>query len=305
MATELQLAARPRGNLSTVLAFGTALAAAAVCLAGCSNGAGSESGTLFNTAQTAGPSASTSGSASEPGSESGSLSASARQSATAAPPEADASVSVPSASTSSTSAGTAIPTAAWIAPSAIPLDGTYRWTAPSSRARAAKAPVLSAVRDCRLTLGGDDKAELGAFPAARAELKPTAGTTGGQDDWSAQETILATADTSSGEVQGIYGLYVGLVAAVERCAATAPNAKLTAATSQGSTYAATITIPTSTGRTLTWHEYLAAPYGYLVELSLWVAPYAGGKPSAGWDGTSAPTVLSALQSGPCSLTRLC
>jgi hypothetical protein len=30
-------------------------------------------------------------------------------------------------------------------------------------------------------------------------------------------------------------------------------------------YAATITIPTSTGSPLTWHECLAAPYGHLVE----------------------------------------
>jgi hypothetical protein len=165
--------------------------------------------------------------------------------------------------------------------------------------------VLSAVQDCQLTLSSSDKAELGAFPAAQATLQPSSGGTGGQDDWSAQETILATNDTSSGDVQGIYGLYTDLVAALAKCAGTTPGAKLTGVTSQGPAYAATITIPTSTGSTLTWHEYLAAPYGYLVELSVWVAPYSGDKPSAAWDGSSASGVLSALQAGPCSVTKLC
>jgi hypothetical protein len=285
LVTEPQRAARPRGTTANrALTFGTAaFIAAAACLAGCSNGAGTGSGTLFNTAQTTSPSAS----------------ASASHSATATPPTETSTSADPD------SGGNAIPTAAWIASSSIPLDAKYHWAAPSSAAKAAKSPVLSAVQDCRLALSAGDRAELGAFPAAQADLAATSGATGGQDDWSAQETILATGDTSSGDVQGIYGLYTDLVAALKKCAATASGAKLTAKTSQGPTYAATITIPTSTGTTLTWHEYLAAPYGYLVELSLWVAPYAGGKPGAGWVGAPTDTVLSALQSGPCSVTGLC
>jgi hypothetical protein len=191
--------------------------------------------------------------------------------------------------------------------SAIPLYAHYHWSSPSSAAKSVKAPVLSAVQDCQLSLSSSEQAELGAFPAAQADLSPTtgAGAGGGADDWAAQETILAANDTDSGDVQGIYSLYTGLVADLAECANTAPGAKVTVARSQGAEYAATITIPTSTGSTMTWHEYLAAPYGYLVELSVYVAPYSGDKPSASWDGTSAATVLSSLQAGPCSVTRLC
>ena len=199
----------------------------------------------------------------------------------------------------------AVPSAAWINPSSIPLSARYHWPAPASGARAAKAPVLSVVQDCRSTLGVTDRAELGAFPAVQAELHPTTGGRGGRDDWSAQETILATHDTSSGDVQGIYGLYTDLVAAVGDCAATEPGAKVEDVQRHGSGYAATITVPTSTGSTLTWHEYLAAPYGYLAELSVWVAPYAGEKSSAVWDGSSASAVLDALRAGPCMVTKLC
>jgi hypothetical protein len=173
-------------------------------------------------------------------------------------------------------------------------------------AKLAKAPELSAVQDCRLTLSSADQSELGAFPAAQADLSPTTGASGGQDDWAAQETILATNDTSSGDIQGIYNLYTDLVAELGKCANTASGARVSVAVDQGSEYAATITVPTSTGSTLAWHEYLAAPYGYLVELSVYVAPYPGGKPSVPWDGSSsAGAVLDALQSGPCGVTKLC
>ena len=196
-------------------------------------------------------------------------------------------------------------TTAWIQPSAIPLYATYHWPSPAKVGKPTKSPVLSAVQDCRLTLAGADQAELGAFPAAQADLSPTTGGSGGQDDWTAQETILATGDTSSGDVQGIYSLYTDLVADLGRCAGTAPGAKVSVAVNQGSEYAATITVPTSTGSTLTWHEYLAAPYGYLVELAVYVVPYSGDRPSASWDGSAASGVLSALQAGPCAATKLC
>jgi hypothetical protein len=218
---------------------------------------------------------------------------------------------VPSADTSAASSGSgasgasAIPTAAWITPSAIPLYAAYHWPSPPSAAKSARSPELSAVQDCRLSLSSADRAELGAFPAAQADLSPTIGASGGPDDWAAQETILATDDTGSGDIQGIYGLYTDLVADLGTCAKTASGAKVSVAVNQGSEYAATITVPTSTGSTLTWHEYLAAPYGYLVELSVYVAPYSGDRPSAPWDGSSAGAVLSALQSGPCSVTKLC
>jgi hypothetical protein len=201
-----------------------------------------------------------------------------------------------------------IPTAAWIRPSAIPLYAAYHWPAPASAAKSARSPTLSAVQNCALTLAGADKAELDAFPAAQATLSPTIGSSGrGRDDWAAQETIIAIHDTSSADIQGIYTLYTDLVADLGKCATTASGAT-TAATvtvNQGSGYAATITIPTSTGSTLTWHEYLAAPYGYLVELSVYAAPYSGDEPSASWDGSPATSVLSALRAGPCSVTRLC
>ncbi|MBR7831425.1 hypothetical protein KDK95_34300 [Actinospica sp. MGRD01-02] len=234
----------------------------------------------------------------------GAGSASAGTSAAAGPSASANSTATPSNGTGPGSSA-AIPTAAWIPASAIPLYAHYHWSSPSRVAKSVKAPVLSAVQDCQVPLSSSDQAELGAFPAAQAELAPTTGATGGEDDWAAQETILATNDTDSGDVQGVYNLYTDLVADLAKCANTASGAKVTVALSQGAEYAATITVPTSTGSTMTWHEYLAAPYGYLVELSVYVAPYAGDKPGASWDGTSAATVLSSLQSGPCSVTNLC
>jgi hypothetical protein len=244
-----------------------------------------------------GPQASGSASGGAGGAASPSPAASVSRSATAA--------ATGSGSGSGGSGSTGIPTAAWITPSAIPLYAAYHWPSPSGAAKSAKAPELSAVQDCRLTPSSADQSELGAFPAAQADLSPTTGASGGQDDWAAQETILATNDTSSGDIQGIYDLYTDLVADLGKCAKTASGAKVSVAVNQGPEYAATITMPTSTGSTLTWHEYLAAPYGYLVELSVYVAPYSGDKPSAPWDGSSASTVLDALQSGPCGATKLC
>ena len=274
MATELcRVAHADRSGMPAIALAGSVLLAATV--AGCSSGGGSSP-----------PFGSTHAS----GSASTSASASATTSATGS---------------DGTAGSTGIPTAAWITPSAIPLYTAYYWPAPSGVAKAAKAPELSAVQDCQLTLSSADQSELGAFPAAQADISPTIGASGGQDDWSAQETILATNDTSSGDIQGIYNLYTDLVADLGKCSNTASGAKVSVAVDQGSGYAATITIPTSTGSTLTWHEYLAAPYGYLVELSVYVAPYSGDKPSASWDGSSASTVLSALQSGPCAVTKLC
>jgi hypothetical protein len=264
------------------LAVGVLLVAA---VAGCSSGGGTSP--MFGGTQASG-----SASATSSGAASSSPSASASASATAA-----------TGSGGSGSAG--IPAAAWIAPSAIPLYAAYHWPSPSGAAKSAKAPELSAVQNCRLTLSSADQSELGAFPAAQADLSPTTGASGGQDDWAAQETVLATNDTSSGDIQGIYTLYTDLVADLGKCANTAAGAKVSVAVTQGPEYAATITIPTSTGSTLAWHEYLAAPYGYLVELSVYVAPYSGDKPSAPWDGSSASTVLKALQSGPCGVTKLC
>jgi hypothetical protein len=263
------------------LAGATLLAAAA--LAGCSGSGGA-------------PLATSSGSASA---------TSSADPSSPAPSTAAPATSSSGSGTSSGSVATSIPAAAWIAPSAIPLYAKYHWPAPASVAKSAKAPALSAVQDCQATLSSADQAELGAFPAAQAELSPASGGTGGQDDWAAEETILATNDTSSGDIQGIYNLYTDLVAGLGKCADTASGAKVSVAVNQGPEYAATITVPTSTGSTLTWHEYLAAPYGYLIELAVYVAPYSGDQPGAAWDGTSASSVLSALQSGPCSTTKLC
>lgn len=279
LATEPHRAARPRGK--TFIALLACAAAAGACLAGCSAKTVRVGTALSSGSPGAGAPAPDANSASAP------VSAS------------------PTTGASTAAGGGTIPSAAWIASGSIPLDGTYHWSTPSSAAKAGRSPVLSAVQDCRLALSNADKSELGAFPAAQADLKPTSGATGGEDDWSAQETILATEDTSSGDVQGIYGLYADLVAGLGKCASTMPGAKLSDITSQGPAYAATVTVPASTGTTLTWHEYLAAPYGYLVELSVWVAPYAGDKAGAAWDGTPAAKVLSALQSGPCSVTKLC
>jgi hypothetical protein len=269
----------------------TLLATAA--LAGCSGNPGT-------------PVGANSGSASATGS-AGSAGASGASPRTAASSSASASSGSPagSGSTSSGSAATSIPAASWIQPSAIPLYAKYHWLSPASVAKSAKAPALSAVQDCQSTLGSADQAELGALPAAQAELSPTGGGSGGRDDWAAEETILATNDTSSGDIQGIYNLYTDLVAELDKCASTASGAKVSVAVNQGPEYGATITVPTSTGSTLTWHEYLAAPYGYLIELAVYVAPYSGDQPGAAWDGSSASSVLGALQSGPCSITKLC
>jgi hypothetical protein len=283
LATELRRAART-ARFVGALVCATFLVAATV--AGCSTGGGS--GTLFGTAKPSG-SASADGSSTSPAA-----------TASSAPP-----TTANSTATATGSGSTAIPSSAWIKPSAIPLYAAYHWSSPANSAKAVKPPVLSAVQDCRLTLGSVDKSELGAFPAAQADISPTAKASGGQDAWAAQETVLAVNDTSSGDVQGIYNLYTDLAADLGKCAKSASGAKVSVAVKQGPEYAATITIPTSTGSRLTWHEYLAAPYGYLVELSVYVAPYSGDQPTAPWDGSSASSVLGALQSGPCSVTKLC
>ncbi|WP_034262881.1 hypothetical protein [Actinospica robiniae] len=202
-------------------------------------------------------------------------------------------------------ASAALPAGVWTNPSAIPLYAAYHWRSPAAVDKKASVPVLTAVQDCQPALSADDKSELAAFPAAQADLTPTSGGTGGQDDWTAQETVLSTGDTSSGDIQGIYMLYTDLVSQISKCAATATGAKLTSVSSTRAGYSATITIPTSTGTTLTVHEYLAAPYGYLVELSVWVAPYSGDKPGAAWDGASSSAVLAALSTGPCALSKAC
>jgi len=289
LVTEPRRAAHTAKSVGT-LACGVLLAAGT--LAGCSSSGGGTT-PLF-------------GSTHASGAASASATATGTSSGAAASPSTAATASATGTTVGSAAGGsTAIPTAAWMAPSAIPLYAAYHWSSPASAAKTAKPPVLSLVQDCQLTLSSADQSELGAFAAAQADLSPTTGASGGQDDWAAQETILATNDTSSGDVQGIYGLYTDLVADLAKCADTASGAKVSVAVNQGAEYAATITVPTSTGSTLTWHEYLAAPYGYLVELSVYVAPYSGDQPSASWDGSSPSTVLSALQSGPCSVTRLC
>jgi hypothetical protein len=282
------LGTEPRRRV-TALAAGVLIA---VTAGGCSSGGGTSQ--ILGGPQAGGSASAAAGGAQSP---SPPVSASAGTTAPATGPSPD------SGAGGSGPAG--IPTAAWMAPSAIPLYAAYHWPSPSSVAKSAKAPELSAVQDCRLALSSADRSELGAFPAAQADLSPTVGASGDQDDWTAQETILAANDTSSGDIQGIYNLYTDLVADLGKCASTASGAKVSVAVDHGPEYAATITIPTSTGSTLTWHEYLAAPYGYLVELSIYVAPYSGDKPSTSWDGSPAGTVLNALQSGPCGVTKLC
>lgn len=294
MVTEPRRAARKRGTSIKALTAIAALATAG--LAGCAshgNAGVSLLGMTAGASGTAGPAPEAPATDSASGAQAGTGSEAA-----SAPASAQA-----TSAAGSTVGG--IAAAAWIEPSAIPLNATYHWPSPASAAKAAKSPVLSAVEDCGIALASGERAELGAFPAARAALHPTSGGTGGQDDWTAQETVLATDDTGSGDVQGIYSLYTDLVAAIGRCAQSAPGAKVAAVTSRGSQYAATVTIPTTTGSTLTLHEYLAAPYGYLVELSVWVVPYAGDEPSTAWDGSAASEILSSLQSGPCSITKLC
>jgi hypothetical protein len=287
LVTDPRRAART-ARFAVALVCATSLVAATV--AGCSTGGGP--GTLFGTAKPSG-SASADG-PSTPSSASPAARASSAASATAT-----------SIATATGSGSTAIPSSAWIKPSTIPLYAAYHWSSPANTAKAVKPPVLSAIQDCQLTLGSADKAELGAFPAAQADISPTTEASGGQDAWAAQQTILAVNATSSGDVQGIYNLYTDLVADLGKCAKSASGAKVSVAVNQGPEYAATITIPTSTGSKLTWHEYLAAPYGYLVELSVYVAPYSGDQPTTPWDGSSAGGVLGALQSGPCSVTKLC
>lgn len=225
-------------------------------------------------------------------------------------PSTGAGASSPAVLASSPSGGggytsAALPAAVWTDPSAIPLDAAYHWRSPAAVDKKASPPELTAVQDCRLALGSTDKAELAAFPAAQADLTPSTGGSGGQDDWNVQETVLSTGDTSSGDIQGIYMLYTDLVGRIGKCANTAAGAKLTNVSSTQAGYAATISIPTSTGTTLTVHEYLAAPYGYLVELSVWVAPYSGDKAGAAWDGASSSAVLAALSAGPCALSKAC
>lgn len=288
-----------RALISDLRVLGAVAAALALALAGCSGSSSPSSSAGLGSVRVAGSAGATDASASSSGAGAGSSSASSAADA------GGGSGSGSSAAAGGGYASAALPAGVWTSPSAIPLDAAYHWQAPAAVDKKASAPTLTAVQDCQLALSADDKSELAAFPAAQAELTPGSGGTGGQDDWSAQETVLSTGDTSSGDIQGIYMLYTDLVSRIGKCASTATGAKLTNVSSTSAGYAATITIPTSTGTTLTVHEYLAAPYGYLIELSVWVAPYSGDKASAAWDGASSSAVLAALSSGPCALSKAC
>ena len=290
------MATEPAGRPALLLG---AAAALVLALAGCSGGSGhlGLEPSALGGAATAAPSQSAAPASSSPLAPAGTTASAAAGGGSG--------VGASSAAAGGGYTSAALPASVWTAPAAIPLDAVYHWPSPAAVDKKASTPTLTAVQDCQLALSSGDKSELAAFPAAQADLSATSGAAGGQDDWTAQETVLAAGDTSSGDIQGIYMLYTDLVAAVGRCANTAPGAKLADVSTSAAGYAATITIPTSTGTTLTVHEYLAAPYGYLVELSVWVAPYAGDKPSASWAGASSGAVLAALAAGPCAVSKVC
>lgn len=280
--------------------LGAVAAAVALAASGCSGGSGGSSA-LVGVGSSSAPASGTGA----PASSTASPGAGSAGSASAADGGGEGGSGGGAAAAKGGYASAALPASVWTDPSAIPLDAAYHWASPAAVGKKSSSPELTVVQDCQLSLSSADKSALGVFPAAQAQLSPTRGGTGGQDDWTAQETVVAAGDTSSGDIQGVYMLYHDLSGLIGKCANAAPGAKVTEVSSTQTGYAATITIPTSTGTTLTLHEYLAAPYGYFVELSVWVAPFHGDKPSAPWDGASPSAVLAALASGPCAASKGC
>jgi hypothetical protein len=158
---------------------------------------------------------------------------------------------------------------------------------------------------CHESLSSADQGTADAFPSASTQVQPTAIGTGGQNDWEAAEEIVAAPDHTSGSRRRLGGVFRDLVAEAGACRAAVPGAKVSTGVDTSSEYSATLTIPVGSGMTQILHEFIAMPYGYLLEFNEWVAPDAGDQPEVAWSGAPDSTILADLESGPCAVSKHC
>jgi len=225
------------------------------------------------------------------------------------PPAQPAQTNAAAAAAATGYSSAALPSSLWLSASQIPMESSYHWQSPAAEDKQGKASTAAnwgqfwVTQACGATLSSGDTSSLAVLPVAQSYITPTTGGASGNNDWLAQETIVGGGSAAS---QSQFALFQDLVSEAKSCASTTSGASVQVGTDQGSEFAATLKIPTSTGATLTVHEYLAAPFGYLVEFAMWVSPYAGNPgPTVPWDGTSDASVLSAIQAGPCAASKAC
>ena len=137
------------------------------------------------------------------------------------------------------------------------------------------------------------------WTTATSQVGPSFGGPG----WLAGETILAAPDYSARSRQTLATLFHDLVAQAGTCPPAGSAVSVTV--DNGTEYAATASVASNSGPPITLHEYLAMPAGYIEWFGVWYDPdNANGLPGT-WSGPPARTLLSELESGPCSVSRRC
>ena len=195
-----------------------------------------------------------------------------------------------------------LPGSVWVSPAQIPLDSSYHWQSPSGLAQGGNL-VFQFEDLCETSIPASVGALDGQFTTATATMTGNASSSG-NNDWVAKETITHDPSVDSGSDQVAFGAFTDLVASLKTCAQS-QGVHMTVTTDSGENFAATATIPTSTGATLTVHDYVTVPDGTLVELALWAAPYAGNSVSVPWAKVSDASVLSAISSPVCGTYHDC
>ncbi len=227
-----------------------------------------------------------------------STAASAAPSATgSASPAASAGSKSPSAPEATPGKAGRLPAGVWIDPKAVPLNSALHW-------KAGPAKVLGEKGRLRIE-------ELCKIPRddsfAEVPMVETAALGGAAGDWAADETIASFGSSakSSGAAQSAYGLLTGVTEGLKGCAATVPGATVKVTVEDGTTVAATLTVPQSGGGSTEVHEYLTAKDGTLAELTLHAQLPKGGHPKTAWAGGSDDAVLNPLAAPVCTVFADC
>jgi len=195
-----------------------------------------------------------------------------------------------------------LPGSVWISPAQIPLDASYHWQAPTSVAQAGSL-AFQLQELCQTAVPASVSALDGQFTTATASMTGN-GTSSGDNDWTAEETVTHDPSVDSASDQAAYGAFTDLVTSLKTCGQKL-GVHMSVTTDSGENFAATVTIPASTGAIISVHDYVTVPDGTIVELALWTAPYAGNSVTVPWTSAPDSTVLSALSSPVCSSFKDC
>jgi hypothetical protein len=236
---------------------------------------------------------------------------------------------LPAVAASKLGPASALPDSVWISPAQIPLDSAYHWQSPAAQAYGSTAPQFEFEQLCQTTKPNSVAALAKSFTSATATLTAGANITGGAagtagasgagvsaagtsgasgesgDDWLAQEVVTHDPSLDSASDQVAFAAFADLTSELQSCAQAVAGAQVTVSTDSAMDFAATLTIPTSTGATATLHDYLVVPDGTIAELALWVAPNPGDQPAVPWSNVPDSSVLSALRSPVCETYKDC